>query len=114
MSHDYLVEDDADETGKIMFILPQFVSAQGYSCAKEWTETKTGYHCGCPRCLRKLGLALVFHVEDWNKTGDCQEQWRKLIVSARVARVASNLVVPGYEGSGDEDRRPPFLVAPGL
>ncbi len=108
MTKQWLTGEDADEQGNINFILPQFVSdlgnvdnrkriPSGYSCAKEWTETRKGFACGCPRCLRKLGLSLTFHHEDWNESGDCQEHWRKLIVSVKTANLVTHLIVPGYE-----------------
>lgn len=89
--------DEEHEEHNLMFILPKFVSAQGFFCAKGWTEKKIGFACGCPRCLRKHGLVLIFHTEDWNESGDCQEHWRKLIVSVKTANLVRHLIIPGYE-----------------
>jgi len=90
-------DDSADHQPSVSFILPQFVSAMGFSCAREWTEDKIGFTCGCPRCLRKAGLVLVYDHQHWNEAGDCREQWGRLIVSARTASLVPHLVVPGYE-----------------
>ncbi len=87
--------DDDDQT-TLLFILPCFVNALGFSCAREWTESRIGSECGCPRCLKKIGLILCFHADDWNDSGDMQAHWRKRIVSVKTASYASHLVCPGY------------------
>jgi len=96
---DSLAEGDHPSERK-HFILPQFINAMGYSCAREWAESSIRFQCGCPRCLRKVGLSLTFHPEDWNEAGDCQPHWRKLIVSEKTGRLASHLIVPGYVFGG--------------
>jgi len=93
---DHHQEDD--DQRMILFILPAFVSASGYSCAREWCEDRMNHECGCPRCLRKLGLVVIFHANDWNDVGDMQGHWRKRIVSVKSASYASHLICPGYEG----------------
>ena len=90
-------DTDPQDKTFLVFVLPQFVTAMGHSCSREWTEEKRSYECGCPRCLKKIRLALCFHQADWNESGDMQEHWRKRIVSARVARLVRHLVCPGYE-----------------
>ncbi len=89
-------DDDVEETN-LVFVLPCFVSQLGFSCAREWTEHKAGFECGCPRCLKKIGLVVVFHADDWNDSGDMQSHWRKRIVSVKTANYAMHLIVPGYE-----------------
>ncbi len=84
----------------LLFILPAFVSAMGFSCAREWTQDRLGQECGCPQCLRKIGLVLCWHPEDWNESADMQDHWRRRIVSVKVAGYASHLICPGYLGDG--------------
>lgn len=95
-------QDDDDSKG-LTFILPAYVSALGFSCAREWTEERSGMQCGCPRCLRKNGLVLIFHQGDWREDLDCQEQWRVRIVSAKTASYAKHLICPGYDGESPEE-----------
>lgn len=92
-----LNSDDDVEESTILFILPCYVSELGFSCAREWTEHRLGHECGCPRCLHKAGITLIFHLEDWNDTGDQKAHWRKRIVSIKTASYASHLICPGYE-----------------
>ncbi len=101
MTRDWRDDDPAEENvqPQLSFILPQFVSAMGFSCAREWADDRVGFACGCPRCLRKLGLVLIFDHKHWNESGDCQDQWGRLIVSAKTASLVSHLVCPGYEPS---------------
>jgi len=89
-------EPDLGDEG-IIFILPAFVSATGFACAREWAENRRGHECGCPRCLKKLGLVLCWHQADWVETGDMQDHWRRRIVSVRTAGYAAHLICPGYE-----------------
>ncbi len=86
-----------DDQNHLIFILPAFATPMGFSCSREWTEEKASYECGCPRCLKKSGLTLIYHQEDWNDSGDMQEHWRKRIVSAKTASYAPHLVCSGYE-----------------
>ena len=88
---------DDDDQQLVVFILPAFVQSLGFSCASDWTEERTTHECGCPRCLKKLGLSLCYHQEDWNETGDMQSHWRKRVVSMKTASYASHLLVSGYE-----------------
>lgn len=91
-------EHEPEET-HLLFVLPAFVSQLGFSCSREWTEKRKGHECGCPRCLRKIGLVLCFHADDWNDSGDMQAHWRKRIVSVKTASYASHLICPGYDPS---------------
>ncbi len=85
----------ADENPCITFILPKWDATLSFSCAKDWVEDKRGYQCGCPNCLRKFSLCLIYHVQDVNQ-GVVPEQCRLRIVSRRTAIMAPNLQVPGY------------------
>ncbi len=90
--------NDEQEQHNHLFILPQFVGSvcTGYSCAKEWTERMAHFQCGCPMCLDELGLCLCYDPEDYREDKDCEEQWRKRIVSVKTAICAVHLIVPGY------------------
>ncbi len=98
MTHDdpAISADGEHPDDRQIFILPHFVSEMGYSCARHWTESSMRFQCGCPRCLDKIGLCLVFNAEDWNDSGDMQDHWRKRIVSVKTAICAVSLIVPGY------------------
>ncbi len=80
----------------LVFVLPAFISGMGYSCARDWCETSIRYVCGCPRCLDKNGLCLCYSPEDYREDRDCEEQWRKRVVSVKTAICAVHLIVPGY------------------
>ncbi len=98
---DYDSNDDEQERPTLSFILPQFAissfGVRGFSCAKEWTEDRVAFSCGCPNCLHENGLTLVYHPEDWNESGDCQQEWRKRIVSVKTASYTMHLICGGYE-----------------
>lgn len=85
-----------EEEHELRFVLPLWDPVLSFSCAREWTEDKRSFQCGCPRCLERQGLTLVYHVEDWRESGDGKETWRKRVASIRTARLAPHLVVPGY------------------
>ncbi len=83
----------------LQYLLPQYDEPLGgWSCAREFVADKPTFHCGCPNCLRKEGLPLVFHAEDWSLEGDKAEHWRKRIVSLKTGRLAAKLIVPHYPG----------------
>lgn len=92
---------------ELYHVLPQFVSAMGYSCAKDWCETKDAYFCGCPKCLEKDGLTLVYNADDFDPVDGIQDHWRKRIVSLRVGRCAAHLICPGFPGHDPGPAVPP-------
>ncbi len=92
----YMSVEGDDPGERIVFVLPAFVTAMGFACAREWTESSISFECGCPRCLKKIGLTLIFNWEDWNDSADMQDHWRKRIVSVKIAEYASHLICPGY------------------
>jgi hypothetical protein len=89
--------DDPEGQQSLTFILPQWNTAMGFSCARDYADEHAHFTCGCPRCLRKIGLTMIFHQEDWREDGDCREHWRRRIVSQKTAGYAKHLVIPGYD-----------------
>ncbi len=98
------------EERKISFVLPAYVTELGFSCCRESMESYPSFSCGCPNCLDKIGLTLIFDVEDWNKEGMPLENCRQRIVSLRTGRLAKHLICPGYPGhdaaAAERRRRP--------
>ena len=83
----------------LQYVLPQYDEPLGgWSCAREFVADKPTFLCGCPNCLRKEGLTLVFHAEDFNLEDDQPEHWRKRIVSLKTGRLAAKMIVPHYPG----------------
>ena len=90
-------QDNDDDQTAVSFLLPQWNNVMGFSCTRDYAKTRQGVECGCPRCLKKAGLVLCYHVDDWNESGDLKAMWRKHIVSAKTASYASHLICYGYE-----------------
>ncbi len=97
-THD-IVDDYSEELSATVFLTYVLPGTLGTSCAREWAEERPEISCGCPSCLRKNGLVLTWHVNDWNGSGDMKEQWRKRIVSRRIAQLCPHLICDGYEPS---------------
>ncbi len=81
----------------IQYVLPT-ERPDGWTCAKEFVEGKEHLRCGCPNCLRKDGLTLVYNAEDWNPEDDLRSHWRKRLVSLKTGRMAPHLIIPHFPG----------------
>ncbi len=85
----------------IQYVLPKYDEAMGgWSCARDFVRDKPCFRCGCPNCLRKDGLTLVFSAEDWNPevNPNLAATWRKRLVSLKTGRMAAHLILPHYPG----------------
>lgn len=88
----------AEPAREVYYVLPAHDPERGYACTKGFCADKRDFMCGCPNCLRKDGLTLTFHAEDWNADDDQREHWRVRLVSLKTGRLAAHLICPHYPG----------------
>lgn len=84
-----------DRTKVVTFILPN-CAGPSFRCAGESPAVAQGdFQCGCPNCLHKKGMTLVYDPKD---EADCipLEFRRVRIVSLTTARAADCTICQGY------------------
>lgn len=100
----------------LTFIIPTQDPRKPRLCLHETAELSLGPNtdCGCPQCLSKRGLTLIYNADDierfhkWiEKTGEAETQkvlqmCRIKIVSIDVAKLCPHLWVEGYEPPADQ------------
>ena len=86
---------------KLTYILPIYADSSGalsWTCAKNWCAENPSQQCGCPDCLGKVGLTLVYDAVDMGEKGMAIEIKARRIVSIRTGRLAPHLICPHYPG----------------
>lgn len=94
-----MTERSQDESEVRRVLLPRWNELLGgYSCAENFCDAHPAFECGCPKCLHKDAMTLIFVGDDFDNLRDKRIFWKK-VVAEKVALMIPELIVPGYPGA---------------